>query len=251
MTAGVLVTITETKGSVPREAGTHMWVGADTSFGTIGGGRLEHQAMEQARKMMADPATDRATQKYALGPLLEQCCGGSVVLGLEKMTEADARKLMTPLHRGTPLYIFGAGHVGRAVVRALAPLPFDIHWIDSRAAEFPGDSLANCCMHVTDDALAYVHHADPGSLFLVFTHTHQLDFAITAEVLKRGDATYCGLIGSKTKRARFENKMLRGRVITEADLPHLTCPIGMPGITGKEPEIIAASVVAQLLTMIS
>ncbi|NVJ96891.1 MAG: xanthine dehydrogenase accessory protein XdhC [Alphaproteobacteria bacterium] len=244
---GVLISILETKGSAPREAGTVMWVDARGIQGTIGGGNLEFQAIEQARKLLADDSLMETTQTYALGPLLEQCCGGSVVLHLHKKPIAERTALMVDHRRLTPLYMFGAGHVGRAVMAAIHKLPFAVTWFDERAQEFP-TFVPRCAQKVAEGSpIALVEKAPPGSLFLIFTHSHQLDYAITAAVLARGDARFCGLIGSKTKRARFENRMLKERVISEADLPNLTCPIGVEGITGKEPEVIAAAVAAQLL----
>ena len=246
----VLVTITEAKGSAPRTEGTRMLVTASGQEGTIGGGRLEYEATSQARKLLADPEKTKLVQQYALGPLLEQCCGGSVVLELEKMAPSIARDQLSEKAPGASLYMFGAGHVGRAVATALAPLDFKTVWVDSREAEFPSVVPSGCKQQVTEDPLAIVQAAVPDAFYLVFTHSHQLDYDITAAVLARGDARYCGLIGSKTKRARFENRMLRERVIDETGLPRLTCPIGVPGIAGKEPEVIAASVVAQLLTLV-
>lgn len=243
---GVRVTVTETKGSAPRDAGTSMWVTAEGQHGTIGGGKLEFQAAEQARKLLASDTQTSATQTYALGPLLDQCCGGSVVLTLEKMPEATylAKGEMTKRH---PLYMFGAGHVGRAVYRALAPLPFDLHWFDERTDEFPPVECEHVTIHGLPDPMAAVNAAPHGALYLIFTHSHPLDYELVKAVLARGDARYCGLIGSKTKRARFENKLLRERVVSEAGLEALTCPIGVAGIDGKEPEVIAAGVAAQLL----
>lgn len=247
---GVRVTIVETKGSAPRDAGTAMWVTMAEVSGTIGGGNLEYQAIEQARKLLADKGQTSLTQTYALGPLLEQCCGGSVVLSLEKMSLDAARAIereASEVQVRHPLYMFGAGHVGRAVYRALQPLPFSLHWLDERAEEFLNVSAGHAIMDHRSDPLDVVENAAAGGLYLIFTHSHALDYEIVKAVLARGDARYCGLIGSRTKRARFENRLLRERVVDVAGLEALTCPIGVPGITGKEPEVIAAGVVAQLL----
>lgn len=295
----VIVTVAEAAGSAPRGAGTKMLVSDTALFGTIGGGNLEFTVVEQARKFLENDEGDYQFQKYALGPLLEQCCGGSVDILLERI-EPGAEFLMEP-RRGvletrfdgislrkewvdhdagnsisffdchekvlkgdvgsaammrelvarnfTPLYMFGAGHVGRAVASALAPLPFDVVWVDSRIAEFPETIPVNHQCRTTKDYCAVVDEAKAGAFYLIFTHSHQLDYELAARILARGDAAYCGLIGSKTKRARFENRMLRERVLTEDRLSELTCPIGLPGIPGKEPEVIAASVVAQLLAI--
>ncbi len=244
---GVLITVEETQGSAPREAGTAMWVDARGIQGTIGGGKLEFQAIEQARKLLDDPDRSEVTQKYALGPLLEQCCGGSVVLKLTKKPVTEREALLRDSRLFAPLYMFGAGHVGRAVARALRPLPFRITWVDGRTHEFPDFLPKNAIKIIDHDAVKVVGEAPADALYLVFTHSHQLDYDITAAVLKRGDARYCGLIGSKTKRARFENRLLKETGITATDLRNLTCPIGIEGIGGKEPEVIAAAVAAQLL----
>ncbi|WP_020398384.1 xanthine dehydrogenase accessory protein XdhC [Kordiimonas gwangyangensis] len=243
---GVRVTVSETKGSAPRDAGTSMWVTAEGQQGTIGGGKLEFQATEQARKLLASDTQTSVTQTYALGPLLDQCCGGTVVLTLEKMPEA-AYLAQGEIPNRHALYMFGAGHVGRAVYRAVAPLPFDLHWFDERVDEFPPVECGHVNTHGLQDPVAAVNAAPAGALYLIFTHSHPLDYELVKAVLARGDARYCGLIGSKTKRARFENKLLRERVVTETGLEALTCPIGVTGIDGKEPEVIAAGVAAQLL----
>lgn len=249
-TQGVLVTIAETKGSVPREAGTTMWVEAETAIGTIGGGNLEFQAIGQARKLLAQNDQVVVTQKYALGPLLEQCCGGSLVLTLEKMSRADGmavRARAVAAETRYPLYVFGAGHVGRAVINAVSPLPFRVVWVDQRAHEFPADAKGAVIQDLTSNPIEVVEAAEEGALFLVLTHSHQLDYEIAAAALKRGDARYVGLIGSETKRARFESRMRKDGALNDNDFKGLTCPIGVQGIEGKAPEVIAAAVAAQLL----
>ncbi len=150
-----------------------------------------------------------------------------------------------------PLVLFGAGHVGRATVKALADLPFSITWVDSRKTEFPEVMPANVQKLRTDEPLGVIDKALPQTLFVIFTHNHQLDYELTKAILRRKDAQFCGLIGSATKRARFENKLLKERVLDEAELGSLTCPIGIGGIYGKEPEVIAASLTAQLLQVVT
>ena len=231
-----------------------MWVTDTVAEGTIGGGNLEYQAIQQARKLLANTEKTHITQTYPLGPLLEQCCGGAVVLTLEKMSADRAREKRDAALNARvryPLYMFGAGHVGKAVYAALMPLPFTVYWVDEREGEFPPEAYGAASGHVVMDSVSdpvdVVENASTGALYLIFTHSHQLDYEITKAVLARGDALYCGLIGSKTKRARFENRLLRERAVDEKGLSALACPIGVPSILGKEPEIIAASVVAELL----
>ncbi len=144
------------------------------------------------------------------------------------------------------LLLFGAGHVAGHLIHQLAHLPCRIDWIDSRADQFPP------CVppHVTIDVQAHPPDAlatcPPNSTFLVMTHDHQLDQTLVEAILRRNDALWLGLIGSGTKRARFEQR-LRARDISDAQLAQLVCPIGLPGISGKQPAIIACSVAAQLL----
>lgn len=142
--------------------------------------------------------------------------------------------------------LFGAGHVGRALVMALAALPFRIRWIDPRADAFPALLPANVTPILTAAPDIEIEAAPRGSFVLVMTHSHALDLAIISAALKRGGFDYVGLIGSATKRARFIKRM-RAAEISDAQIAHLICPIGVPGIHGKEPAMIAASVTAQLL----
>jgi xanthine dehydrogenase accessory factor len=145
----------------------------------------------------------------------------------------------------TPVALFGAGHVGRALVLALAPLPFAVRWIDSRENAFPQHIPATVTPVRSTDPEAETARLAVDSLVVVMTHEHPLDLAITAAALTRG-FPFVGLIGSETKRARFERRF-RELGIPEERIRSLACPIGLAGIAGKEPAIIAASVVAQLL----
>jgi len=146
-----------------------------------------------------------------------------------------------------PLLLFGAGHVGQAVARALAPLPFAVRWIDSRDDVFPESLPANIRAMRVDDPAAEVSRAPVGGIFVVMTHSHQLDEDICLEVLQRGDFSWLGLIGSATKRRRFVNR-LEQRGVEPAALDRLVCPIGLAGIHGKQPATIALSLAAQLMT---
>lgn len=240
------VLVLNARGSVPRDAGTRMLVAATAVAGSIGGGHLEFQAIENARAMLAagDPGPqDRA---IALGPTLGQCCGGTLTL----RTQALMPELLAGWPRNTPLFslqLYGAGHVGRAIVRLLAGIDCRVQWIDEREAEFPeGCSAGHIECLCVEPVEAEVAHAPAGSFFLVLTHSHDLDLRITEAILKRGDFGYLGLIGSATKRARFVRRFEQ-RGIGIGMLDRLTCPIGVPGIRGKEPELIAVATVAQLL----
>lgn len=144
------------------------------------------------------------------------------------------------------LYLFGAGHVGKAVAGILSGLPGKVTWIDSRAAEFPAFEAANITKYITDDPAGAVQTARAGAFYLVMSHSHQLDFEICEQILKRQDFRYAGLIGSMTKRSKFE-KRLALRNIGPQVISRLACPIGVAGISGKTPGEIAVSVCAEIL----
>lgn len=146
----------------------------------------------------------------------------------------------------TPLWLFGAGHVGRAIVRALEPLPFSVSWIDARLDAFPEDVPPGVRTLALAMPELIVDEAPAGAFWLVMTHSHSLDFEICEAILRRGDAAYLGLIGSKTKRATLVAR-LRKAGLSDETIAGLTCPIGLAGISGKAPAVIAASVAADLL----
>jgi len=237
----VLVTVLRADGSTPRGAGTKMVISAAGAQGTIGGGHLELEATRAAREMLAASAVGEPpppfSRDFGLGPSLGQCCGGAVTLLFEA--------ILPPRWN---VALFGAGHVGRALTRLLGDLPCRVDWFDSRPGEFPGDLPANVRAVVTDDPEGEVRDLPPGCDLVIFTHSHDLDQAIVAAALRRRDLGYLGLIGSRTKRARFEAR-LRERGFSDADLSRLVCPIGLPGVGGKEPAEIAISVAAQLLQL--
>jgi xanthine dehydrogenase accessory factor len=243
----VLVEVTATQGSAPREAGTRMVVSADEAVGTIGGGHLEWRAIAEARAMLGAGDPGPLRRHVALGPSLGQCCGGTVDLRFERLQPAHLQAWPEPAPRFT-LQLYGAGHVGRAIVALLCGLPCRVQWIDEREAEFPpGPPQAPHVERVcVEPVQAEVRVAPPGAFYLVLTHSHDLDMAISEAILRRGDFGFFGLIGSRTKRTRFERR-LRDRGIPEAQLARMTCPIGVPGIGGKEPEVLAVAAVAQLL----
>lgn len=245
--AAVVVAVVSARGSVPRGAGTRMLVSAEQVLGTIGGGHLELQAIERARRALHDPAA-LGEQHIALGPSLGQCCGGS--LRLRWQTLHDSQPARWPaVGARFDLQLYGAGHVGRAIVQLLAGIPCRVQWIDEREDAFPSGPLPS---HIealcVEPVQAEVAQAAPGSFYLVLTHSHDLDLAITEAILRRGDFGFAGLIGSRTKRARFIHR-LQARGLSASVLQRLTCPIGLPGISSKEPEVIAVAVVAQLLQL--
>jgi xanthine dehydrogenase accessory factor len=246
----VLVSVAHVEGSVPREAGAWMAVFADSVVGTIGGGRLEFDAIAQALEQLAAAGAD-ATRRYPLGPSLGQCCGGVVHLRFERVGAADIPALQSRLAaHHLPVALFGGGHVGKALVQVLARLPFSVLWVDSRDEIFPPGVPANVRCEHSDPVQAAVADLAPQSRVLIMSFSHAEDLDVVAACLKRqrerADLPYIGLIGSKTKWATFRHR-LQARGFGEAELAHVTSPIGVPGIAGKEPEVIAVAVAAQLL----
>jgi xanthine dehydrogenase accessory factor len=303
----VLVTVAIVEGSVPREPGAKMLVTAAGFAGTIGGGHLEHRAIEIARAMLVEGGAPKL-ERFALGPSLGQCCGGIAhlvfegadrdqmallnarrdvdtirvlaldapawalfdragrqlagaavpafdrSLGTHVFTDAGGQRWLADpvLAPRAHLMLFGAGHVGAAIVRALAELPCRVTWVDEREDLFPAEVPANVTIEATDIPEALVEQAAPGTAFLVMTHSHALDLRLSNAILSRPISTqlsdWFGLIGSETKRRQFEHR-LRERGIANERIEAMVCPIGLPGIEGKAPPVIAASVAAQLLTV--
>jgi xanthine dehydrogenase accessory factor len=248
----VLVTVEATRGSVPRNAGAWMAVFAGSQLGTIGGGRLEWDAARQARTLLQTGIGPCEPVRYALGPTLGQCCGGEVWLRLRRVGAADAQALQQQLAGDrTPVALFGAGHVGQALVQVLSRLPFDLVWLDSRGVQADGlDGADGVPCEYSDPVQAAVPGLKPGSRVLIMSFSHAEDFELVAACLLRqrlqADLPFVGLIGSKSKWASFRQR-LRARGFGEDELARVTCPIGVAGIQDKRPEAIAIAVAAQLL----
>jgi xanthine dehydrogenase accessory factor len=296
--AAGLLSVVGAAGSVPRESGARIVLRPDGGFyGSIGGGRLEYEAIAAARTALRDGRGQAQLRDWPLGPNLGQCCGGLVktltetfdmrdmpaVRRLEETEKAgafvtlsrvddDGRIARTLAPRGTaggyeeatparfaktpfqehfgeattPVLLFGAGHVGRAVVLALAPLPFTVRCIDSRPHQFPQYVPQNAVTVCTDAVERELAEAPRDAMVIVMTHSHPLDFDITVAALRRRTFNFVGLIGSETKRARFTS-FARQMGVAESDIDRLVCPIGVTEIKGKEPAVIAAALAAQLL----
>ena len=246
----LLVSVHATQGSVPREAGAWMAVFDGAVLGTIGGGQLEFRAIDEARRRLTGGGGE-PFQRHPLGPALGQCCGGVVELRFERVSASDVAALRERLAPAlTPLALFGGGHVGKALVRVLAPLPFAVTWIDSRDEIFPADVAPGVVCEHSDPVHAAVPALVPGSQVLIMSFSHAEDLDVLAACLlrqrERADLPYIGLIGSATKWAAFRHR-LEARGFSADELAQVTSPIGVAGIKGKEPEVIAVAVAAQLL----
>jgi len=213
---------------------------------------LAQRSNEDSWRMVAlDGAPDLALFDAAGGRLHgSEVPGFTRSQGTHIMRAPDGRrwlvdKVQAPIDH---LMLFGAGHVGAAIVRALAELPCRVTWVDEREDLFPEQVPANVTVEATDTPEALAQAAAPGTSFLVMTHSHALDQRLAEAILKRPsvDEDWFGLIGSNTKRKQFEHR-LRDRGVPQARLEAMVCPIGVPGIEGKQPAVIAIAVAAQLL----
>ncbi len=247
----VRVVLTRVRGSSPREAGTEMFVAPNSLFGTIGGGQLEHIVITQARSMLAE-GTLSSRLDLPLGPEIGQCCGGRVEVSLARMRKAERQAVISRLQAEDDalphVYVMGAGHVGRAIANLLQHAPVHCVLVDMRKEE-----LAQCQARVDMRLRAIpeveIYNAPAGSAFIVLTHDHGLDFLLTSAALEIGHASYVGMIGSATKRAKLRswcNSHCNGLSIDQ-----LTCPIGATASRDKRPEIIAAFVAAEVLTALT
>lgn len=248
------IRIARVQGSAPREAGAWMVVSSTRRWGTIGGGVLEHMAVETGRRLLAE-GRGADQLNLPLGPAIGQCCGGHVRLALRQLDATGRAAIVGRVNAEVAtqptVVVVGAGHVGQALVRALALLPLRALLVDGRADAL---SLAPDTVPRQLSAMpeAEVRAAPPGAAFVVLTHDHALDFLVTREALAREDAAYVGLIGSARKRAAFARWLRQGDP-SPADgwLQRLICPIGTGGPLDKRPSVIAARVAAEVIAHLS
>ena len=228
-----LVTITKVLGSAPCKVGSKMIVCEDKSFfGTIGGGKLEFQVIDEAVKSILKNTILEYT--YTLGPEFEQCCGGKVELIIE------------PMNQSPELYVFGAGHIGIEICSILKNTPFQINLLDTRKNWKETLSLDPSINFISCDFDLYKQKVSWSSncYVVILTHDHKLDFEITALAL-HSETAYIGLIGSKTKKNKFNN-LLKNELNYEKGISEVHCPIGID-LGGNSPKEIAISIAAELL----
>jgi xanthine dehydrogenase accessory factor len=282
------VVVAEVRGSAPREAGAAMLIRATGQLGTIGGGALEFEAAARARAMLSEGKADRL-DRMPLGPALNQCCGGAVMIlsevwDAERLgTLGDASVIARPLpgtggempltvrriltrarcegFRPVPrilhgwmvepvsaadrdIWIWGAGHVGRALVGVLAPLPgLRLTWLDTDATRFP-DVPEGVVQRIAANPADLAHEAPAHAEHLILTFSHALDLEICHRLLAHGFGS-AGLIGSATKSARFRSR-LKALGHGDGQIDRIRCPIGDPSL-GKHPQAIAVGVATELL----
>ncbi len=237
--AYVLVTLIGVTGSTPRDSGTKMVVTADRIYDTIGGGQLEHKVIAYAHQILASGEVVQQLENFQLGAKLGQCCGGSTSVLLESFAASSVN-----------IMLFGAGHVGQALVGILAGLPCKVTWVDNREAQFPPPAFLQSLNHVTplisDSPQDEVANMPANSYYIVMTHNHQLDFDICQHILKRDDFSYLGLIASDTKWRRFQQRFSH-RDIDESQVQRMNCPIGLAAVPGKKPMEVAVAIAAEVI----
>jgi xanthine dehydrogenase accessory factor len=268
----VWVCVSGVRGSVPRERGAMMIVASDATRGTVGGGHLELKAIEFAREMLALGAVLPTQRHFPLGPALGQCCGGNVDLVFLPVREQDreglralqhiekhggrylvervldsGERLVLPLDFSPwHVWVFGAGHVGHALVNVLATLPCKVCWVDSRETSFPPNLPDNVQVIGSDDPAAAARGIPAGADVLVLTHSHALDLDVCLELIRRDNLAYIGLIGSLTKAATFRRRFEQ-RGYAGAEIARISCPIGQRDLGSKHPGVIAVGVAADLI----
>ncbi len=253
----VLVRIIKIKGSTPRNIDALMLVNEQNSLGTIGGGTLEFLAIEQAKKMLKTNMKQQELE-FALNEKVNQCCGGRVKLKLQLLDEMQSKNLLqkikTQEENQPHIYLFGAGHVGKILANLLEFMPYQTMLIDTRA-NVMANIAPNIKTKITPLPEVIVRKAKAKSAFVIFTHDHKLDFLLMNEILKLNNFTYAGMIGSKTKRKKFEKYYISNGG-DQQQLERMICPIGNTGLVGslpvdKRPQIIAALTLGEIISNIN
>ena len=239
--AYVMLTVIGTSGSTPRNSGTKMVVTGERIYDTIGGGQLEHQAIAHAHSMLAEQKQGQHIEHFQLAARLGQCCGGTASVLFEYFAASTVN-----------IMLFGAGHVGQALVGILSELPCKVTWVDSREEQFPNPvfmkSVSNVTNVVSEHPTDEIANMPENSYYIVMTHNHQLDFEICQRVLERKDFTYLGLIASETKWRRFQQRF-NHRDIDPALVDQMSCPIGLSQVPGKKPMEVAVSIAAEVIAL--
>ena len=237
--AWALVTVIHSAGSTPRETGSKMVVTKDTTYDTIGGGQLEFNATQEAKKLIFQNTDSQLFLNYPLAAKTNQCCGGSVAILIESFAG-----------NATQIELYGAGHVAKELIHILARMDVRVDWVDNRAELFPEELPTNVRPIVMPDPTRHISKTGLQRAALIMTHDHALDYRLTQSMLDISDYTFVGLIGSKTKAMRFK-KRLKSESFTDEDLTRLKSPVGLLEIPGKKPIEIAISVAGQLVQLMA
>jgi len=247
----ILAKIINKKGSAPRNKNVFMIISFDKNYGTIGGGELEYRVIKESIKLLRNKEKKEKLIQYPLGPSLGQCCGGYVKIkfkkfdtGINLLKEMNLKEKI--INENENLYIFGAGHVSKALLSKLDGVGFNVFVIDSRESFLKDINLDYINKIFARNPEIIIKNAPPKSYYIVLTHSHQIDLLICSSILKINNFSFIGLIGSNTKKIRFNKKLTE--IGYDKDLINkIECPIGISDIEGKEPDVIAISIIARLL----
>ena len=247
----ILIKIIDTKGSVPRNKNVTMVISKNNQYGTIGGGELEYRVTNESIKLLNNSSSIEKIIEFPLGPSLGQCCGGYIKIKLNKYNNGENLLKKNNLkdeilNHNKNLYIFGAGHVAKALMKKLDGTGFNIFVIDSRDEFISKIKIDYINAIFAKEPQIIIKNAPPKSFYLVMTHSHQIDLSICSSLLKINNFSFLGLIGSETKMARFSKRLIQIGYNKKL-IDRIECPIGVDGIVGKEPDIIAISIIARLL----
>ncbi|MGJ8681713.1 xanthine dehydrogenase accessory protein XdhC [Paraglaciecola sp.] len=237
--AYVIATVIGAQGSTPRDTSSKMVIDSENSYDTIGGGQLEYLIIQEARKLMLKNQTCQVFRPLPLAAEAAQCCGGFVTVLLECFA-ASQRQIV----------LFGAGHVSQALIQILAGLPCQITLVDNRSEQIPTDLPTNCQSICLESPEKIIPALADDSWIVVFTHDHQLDYALVKSMLDKPRFSYVGLIGSDTKAKRFKKRLASDK-ISQTSIESLHCPIGLPELKGKLPMEVALSIAGQLQSLFS
>ncbi|MFT6905171.1 MAG: xanthine dehydrogenase accessory factor [Oleiphilaceae bacterium] len=235
--AYALVTVLGCTGSTPRDQSSKMVVTQEHTYDTIGGGNLEFVVTNKARELLTQNLTSQEIIPFPLGGSLGQCCGGNATVLLETFAACQFQ-----------VALFGAGHVAKALVNILAGLPCKVQWIDKRENMFPADLPGNVTTFKHDDPASLIAALPTQSDVLILTHNHQLDYALTVAAIHHGKLRHIGLIGSKTKAKRFQQRFAKDGLSKE-QTKRIICPVGLSTIPGKLPMEVAVSIAAELIAI--
>jgi len=238
-----------TEGSVPRDAGTFMLITSKYLFGSIGGGQLEYSVIQRAKKLLNEKEIiNNEIINIPLGPSIGQCCGGYVQVKITKYDNGlqSLKNEKLKINKLDNLYIFGAGHVGQELSSKSVDLDFNVHLIDSRKEYLKIQNEKEIIPIFTTFPWMLIKNLPKKSYYIVLTHSHDYDFKIINEILNLNTFQFIGLIGSKTKRKRFSNRLVKlGH--NQYLINKIECPIGLKNIASKKPGEIAISIIARLL----
>lgn len=237
--AHVLITVLGTAGSVPRDCGSKMLVTAQESWDTLGGGQLEWQAMATARELLQQRCAGQQVVHYPLAAELGQCCGGHVTLLYECFFQVRQA-----------LWLFGAGHVGQALMPVLAQLPLQCHWVDSREAQIPMTINATVKSYCLDKPEILFEQIQPLDIILIMTHSHDQDFTLCAQALACDHQGFIGLIGSRSKAGRFRLRLQRQGFSADR-IARIESPVGLSQVPGKRPMEVAIAIAARIIQVYS